>query len=646
MALICGCAPQITGPRDTGLEGLTVTRVDPGLVLPGTLIVVTGQSFVPDTLGATQVRVQGMLDGATAVDFAADATVISDSEVDLAVTDSWWSAIGNIAAAGSTLDGQISVEVTSTVDKKVHSASLAVTLQLATQSTPTVSAVGDGVSFVNQPTEVDGGGFLLGGGEGTTQAELSGCFQPAGQSACGAMTTVRVPASPMAAFDRTRVSFPYATSISGIGPGTFDGTLALVNVDSSGNELRSATSPLHFDIQKPAIFDASTTAASLGQYVVIAGGGFVGGEAGQATLLALKGSFTPDPSDVANPQVRTLDLELVPQFVSGPTVRYVLSETDPLGQLIDLRTESGLIAGTVQPIVDDGSGQVSGDAIPIQLQILPIKQVVLINFLPSYVESLRKFGMRAADPEIRQRVLQVAARDYNGVNMDFRATTPDDFALYSTVDLAGPDPNGEGLLGYDNTPGKDTGNLRLYDHIGGVNAVTEEDGSPGYGGVFVEGFFGFSRHPNGLAAPLGDGNTTFDPIFDPFRPDVGGVELTASELAERQPPILSDGDVCPARDRATQISCAIWALGNMIGTTMTHEVGHSLGLANPYGPGYHDAGDLPNRLMEVGSARPFNERAEIVGAGPGLFCDTEYSYLQTILPSTMEAPAITRPPCN
>ena len=262
-------------------------------------------------------------------------------------------------AQGGTLDGDALVEVTSTVDGKLHSASLTVQLQIAAQSTPSVSAVGDGVSFVNQPTEVDGDGFLLGGDEGTTQAELTGCFTPAGATACADSGTVRVPASPMAAFDRTRVSFPYATSISGIGPGSYDGMLTMINIDASGNESPTAARPVHFDIQKPAIFSASTTAASLGQYVVINGGGFAGDGATQATLLELAGTFTPDDGSGD----LTLDLTLVPEFVSGPVVRYVLSESDPLGMLIDLRTQSGVIHGTVQPLVADGNGSVAGDAV-------------------------------------------------------------------------------------------------------------------------------------------------------------------------------------------------------------------------------------------------------------------------------------------
>jgi hypothetical protein len=637
-----GCAPEIVGPRDTGLEGLAVTKVDPGLILPGTKIVIVGQSFVPETLGQTQVRLHGVVGGSGDVDVELDVVPISGSRIELSATDALFAGLGSTGA----FDGEVVVEVTSTVDKKLHTAGLTVSLRFENSSTPKLDAVGDQISFVNQPTEVSGNGFLLGGDEGTTEAELTGCFTPTGQTTCGAMKTLRIPATPKAAFDRTRVTFPYVTAISGIGPGSFDGSVVMINVHRSTEEERSIEKAVHFDIQKPAIFGASTTSASLGQYVIINGGGFVGGNAEEATLLDLKGTFTPDDG---SPDI-DLDLELVPEFVSGPTVRYVLSETDALGKLIDLRKQSGLIVGTAQPIVSDASGRVSGDPIMVGLLVLPVKQIVYVRFLPSYVESLRKFGLRAADPLIRSRVLQVAARDYGGINVEFRTTEPEDFALFATVDLAGPDPNGQGLLGYDNTPGKDTDNLRLYDHIGGVNALTQEDGSPGYGGVFVEGFFGFSMHPNGLAARLPEDppNQTFDPVFDPFRPDAGGLEVTAGELAQLQPPMLTDGSSCPApsSDRRGRISCAIWVLGSIIGSTMTHEVGHSLGLANPYGDGYHDPGDLPNRLMDVGGARPFDERAELNGLGPSRFCDSAFDYLRMILPSTADKPAIDRPTCE
>ena len=90
----------------------------------------------------------------------------------------------------------------------------------------------------------------------------------------------------------------------------------------------------------------------------------------------------------------------------------------------------------------------------------------------------------------------------------------------------------------------------------------------------------------------------------------------------------------------------MFVLGNLIGTTMTHEIGHSLGLANPFGDGFHDSGDLPNRLMESGGDRPFEERAELDGQGPAVFCGTAFDYLRSILPSVMNAPNVARPACD
>jgi hypothetical protein len=86
-------------------------------------------------------------------------------------------------------------------------------------------------------------------------------------------------------------------------------------------------------------------------------------------------------------------------------------------------------------------------------------------------------------------------------------------------------------------------------------------------------------------------------------------------------------------------------LGSLIGTTMTHEVGHSLGLADPYGSEFHNVGDGVNRLMDAGAFRTFNERAEINGEGPAVFCDEDYQYLRKVLPTSLEDPLPVRPPC-
>src|SRR5690606_34237673 len=150
-----------------------------------------------------------------------------------------------------------------------------------------------------------------------------------------------------------------------------------------------------------------------------------------------------------------------------------------------------------------------------------------------------------------------------------------------------------------------------FDKIGGVNALTQLDGYPGYGGIFVESLFAFSQHPGALAQGNDGADPVFDQLFDPFRPDVGGSPVSGGELSGLSP--LGSGEVCPAGDGPTQFDCAVWALGSLIGTAVSHEIAHSLGLADPGGEAFHNSGDWPNALMDAGGARSFRERAEVLG---------------------------------
>ncbi|HSR95982.1 MAG TPA: hypothetical protein VLM79_02875 [Kofleriaceae bacterium] len=152
-------------------------------------------------------------------------------------------------------------------------------------------------------------------------------------------------------------------------------------------------------------------------------------------------------------------------------------------------------------------------------------------------------------------------------------------------------------------------------------------------------------HPAQLTRQVAGADPAFDQIFDPFRPDRGGEPVRSVDLADGPPPLV-EGAGCPAEGRAQQIRCAIFVLGNLVGGTVAHEVGHSLGLANPYQDGFHDPGDAPNRLMDAGEARSFLERAQLMGQGPAVFCDDEYAYLRRILPSSAPASALARPGCR
>lgn len=638
-ALAAGCTSGggDTGRDDTGLEGLAITAVNPSTILPGSLVVIEGSSFVGEPWGTSRLHLSGSFaDAAAEIDLP--ATFVDFDRMEIAADDAFFAAFG---AQEGDFAGSATLRVDSPVDGVTHeSEAIQVTLSLRQQLTPTLAGVDSGVMiFVNDRIALEATGLLMGGDEGETVASLAGCFTAAGDTECVNTGTVEVPVE-VNGWNRDDGAFAFAPTIAGIRPGSFEGTVLLINRHQGGAVTQSALANVAYEVKEPALYSVAPTAVSLGQYVDVEGGGFVGGEQGGATLLELTGTFTPDgggPMDVS--------LTLVPEFVEGRLVRYVVNEDDSLGHALDLRRITGTFDGQVTPVIQYEDDEVVGAPATFTLGVAPVKQVVYLLFKPSYVESLRHFGLRALDQQIRKRIIDVVTRDYRTVNLEVRLEPPADFALYSVVEIGGPDPNGIGLLGYDNSPGKDTGNKRLYDQIGGVNAVTQEDGSPGYGGVFIESLFAFSTHPGDHAAEVDQSDGRFDDIFDHFRPDQDGSPVTSADLAGGVPAELTDSSSCPAGDRDGQIACAVFVLGSTIGTTLSHEIGHSLGLANPFGEGFHNNSDEPKRMMDNGGDRPFGERAELAGEGPANFCVTEYDYLRQILPTADADDPSERPTC-
>ncbi len=103
------------------------------------------------------------------------------------------------------------------------------------------------------------------------------------------------------------------------------------------------------------------------------------------------------------------------------------------------------------------------------------------------------------------------------------------------------------------------------------------------------------------------------------------------------------------RDRATVIGCAVFVLGNLVGTTLTHETGHSLGLADPTGEAFHDPGDGLDRLMDAGGDRPRRaRRAARRSRRPGVFCSDEYQCPKVVLRGAggTLGDSVSRPACN
>ena len=80
------------------------------------------------------------------------------------------------------------------------------------------------------------------------------------------------------------------------------------------------------------------------------------------------------------------------------------------------------------------------------------------------------------------------------------------------------------------------------------------------------------------------------------------------------------------------------AMGSLIANTISHEIGHSLGLSffeedlETDSQQFHNEFDTPNAMMDAGRARPFEERAEIQGQGPAVFNQRNRAYLEEILP--------------
>jgi hypothetical protein len=635
VAALVGCASS--SAPDPGLEGLSIDKVAPDTIIPGTKIVVKGASFVHEDWGAASLRLVGKAGGAN-VDLTWPAKFVDFNTMTVAVDGA------KIDSLGGDVDfaGDVFVEVVAikTDGETYATDKISQNLSFRKKLTPSPTGVAlSGVIFVNDSIEVDGQGFLLGGDEGQTVARVAGCFKLDTASNCVAISPQEIKMQPREELSRQKSAFPFAPVIAGIRPGMFQGTVQIINKHTGGNLVAADPIDVSASMVTSQVFLAEPPDASLGQYVFIRGGGFVGGEPGALTTVRLTGTFTKTGS----PGVQ-ISMELIPEFVDGRLVRYVLNTDDGLGTSLDLHTDTGSFSGTITPIVSYNAQSVTGVSKNVTFNIGAVKQVVYLEFQPSYVEGLRDFGLRAVDRKVRERILVELKRIYKGVNIEFREEVPTDFALFEHVTLVGVDPNNMGLFGYDNSPGKDNGNVRLYDKLGGVNATTQQDGYPGYGGVFLRSLLGFSKHPGSLAKAVPGADPMFDKIFDPFRPDQDGTPVTSADLAGGVA-ALESGDSCPGTDRTSRVECAVFVLGNLVGGTLAHEIGHSLGLANPYQDGFHNAGDAPARLMDSGGDRPFMERAALMGVEPAVFCDDEYDYLRQILPSKEPADTVARPSC-
>ncbi len=613
LSALTACAESVTGSVE--LPPLTVTSVLPTPVVPGTIWVVRGSGFLPEEVAGLMVEVRGDVDGFQ-VDVSLRPIRHADDELAVAVSGELQEALFGTPPVAGHFSGTLGVRRVAGGDT-IDVAALPVEAPLEVNLQPSLTALTPLEWYPGDRLSVSGSGFLH-PSEGLSLARLDGTFTLLSPPRVVPIAGLMVPAVSPNPESRDSLEWILTPDLLGIRPGAFTGTVTIINQSSVG--LQSESGSLELDgvpLRRPVITDVSPLVASRGQRVTFEGRGLLppDGLLQATSLLLLEGQFDPTRGP-------TLDLTginslaLFPDPAQDNTQVTVTLRVDVgvNGERYGLGLLPGHFDGAVTPMLVSGPDSVRGDPFPLVIEILPALQLVYIKFLPSFDDALDDFGLTAARDQVIARVLEVTARDYAGVNVAFTDAPPTDHAEYAVAEVGGRDPNGTHLFGLDNTAGKDVGNLRFDDVIGGFNAETRARGYAAYGGIFPAEFLQMSPTLNNSS----QASPRFDDIFGPVSGPLGGEAATTDEVSGVGP-------------RADIVAEAVRVFANLVGNTISHEVGHSLGLTAIDGQ-FHNTGDNPEWIMDAGSFRPFEERAEVDGQGPEVFSPTNRAYLEQVLP--------------
>lgn len=549
---------------------------------------------------------------------------VGDIVVRLPVSPAVWADVD--AGESSFFEGNIEVELADALGLVVRGRLDSVQMEFVRQLEPQASAFSVGDVYPNQMVEISGAGFLR-PEEGASVAVIESGTVDTGQGAARDVSGREIVLRWAGSRDKALV--PVDPAVFGVQTASFTVSVYLENQLANGSTSgRTQAVELSGTIQQPYIARLSPDAGSRGRKITVVGRGLIptDDEGGYGMLLRYEGTFTPDNPELPTQEFYTTPLRRPPDRIvseqeAEQSVWYTIEEDR---SLTGLGATPGVFEGTITPELFDQWGEQDGIAWEGTFRVLPTKQVVYLKYLPAFSKGLEKYGVRNVEREIRDRVLEVNRRDYEGINIEFREQEPDDFIDFAVIELGGPDPSGRNAFGYDNTfngVAKDTGNLFLGDYIGGVNAQSGEEFNNPYGGIFIESFSFFSPtlNPDNQYA-----SAAFDRIMKPFMPALDGEPIKGTEW--------------PDGPRQAEIAEAIHMIGSVIGNTVSHELGHSFGLT--YFP--EDDIEPTNRfhnqvtgdyIMDPGSERPFEERAEIDGQGPAQFNDRNYNYLRTHLPA-------------
>jgi hypothetical protein len=569
-------------PESVNVINVVLEPVDVGLLLPG---------------GYFEIRGQGFLEGATlnvSLTVNAQRYELNARPQSLGVIEAQWPVNLGLSSPAGALIGELEVGVR--LADAEGSATTTWRAELAQRLAPQLSTLSAwSAPATERPLSA---ARMLREGEGQTLLSLEGRLLTESGDVMIAQSVT------LTHVDEARQVALWSPdpALWGIMPGQFEGRARLINQAHAGVD-EGPVVPVSFSYRSPQLTGPLNASLSRGQRLPLTGWGFLGGDLGGFTLINFTGIF--EPLDILKSPRELRDHTLQTTWRSGDELTLTLTPTlDDDCEGDDLGATPGVLIGTLTPSVILGEQQVVGTPLEVEIEVLPTKQVVYLSFLPAFTDSLRLFGLRNVSGRVVDEIIRVLTRDYDGVNLEVRREIPEDFEEFSIVEVGGPDPNAQDLFGLDNTTGLDVCNQRLNDYLAGRNA----DSGGTFGGVFVESFLNLSprRGDNPLADPL------FDEIFDPIinNPARAGEE----------------------GERAAQITRAVKVLGHLVGNTLSHEIGHSLGL--PMYPGcgqYHNApGEL--QIMDCGRDRPFLERAGLDPRGPAVWTEENKLYLQRILP--------------
>ncbi len=602
-------------------------EVDQEVVVPTSVVrVVLGGTDRMEENRATIAFDGEVGERSTKVEFEVDAVrdgEVGDLYVDLPATDLLWPQLE--PNHGEWFRGSLEVSLSDDIGRAMRGHLENFSLRFLVEMRPDLELDAPSQIFANATIEVEGSGILR-PEEGETVAVVEGGQLSADAGHVVDFSGQILPVDWVGRRDRGALRFDPA--IIGVHPGALEATVRFENRFSDGTVLEASSGEFGIDSRMDVTFIAtmSPQSASRGQLVYLEGRGFVpGGGQAYGMVLRFEGTFTPaDTSLPAQDFQGSAALERTPFEVrSDELIAQEVWYSVEGRSLEGLGATPGRFEGSITPMVYDAHGEVYGVAWEGQFDVLPTKQVVYLKYLPAFSVALDRYGLANVERQIRDRILEVVNRDYSGVNVEFVEEPPEDFVAYATVELGGPDPTGGSSFGFDNTyhdQPKDTGNLYIDDYLGGINHQTGEAFNNPYGGVFVESFANFSPtlHPE-----MGHASDNFDRLFGPFMPELGGDRVRATEW--------------PNGERADEIAEAIQAFGSVVANTVSHEMGHALGMAHfpndweSPGHRFHNL-DAEGCIMDAGVDRSFEQRAEIEGYGPAEFSPRNQQYLEQILP--------------